>query len=846
MRSHILLRQCRANGDTNFIAFRAHIMKKNSTQLLVKKETKRSRSTTAVMMCTFITLIGILGGTSLSYAQTSPTPSPTPVSTTATTIDKSGSATVKTHQATKKKKSKKAKKAAAQAQVDQATMSAAKIATTSKSGAPSTGNTVTKLGNTQPQSDNATLNFVGADIESVIKAIGQYTNRTFIIDPRVKGTINLVSEKPVTKEQAFDLLTATLRVQNFAVVNGDGVTKVVPEADAKLQAGPTESIAARNNEIATQIYKLNYESAGNLVTVLRPLISPVNTINANISTNTLIITDYTDNLKRMATIIASLDTPATGDLDIIPIRHAIANDIATMVNRLLEPAPGADSGRVNLLVDSRTNSVIIRAPSVARANLAKALIAKLDQPTPQAGNVHVVYLRNADALKLAQTLRAVVAADLSSANAANAAAPGTNGPIGQPTGMGGGMQQPSSPSPQATALPTGGSAGFIQADQATNTLIITASEAVYRNLRSIIDQLDARRAQVYIESLIVEVTAKKAAEFGVQWAGLTGGTNSTYRVGSVTGFDSGGNNLIAQAAGQLANKPLSPGNGLNVGIFRQVAGQIGLGALAHALESDGGTNILSMPNIITLDNEEAKIIVGQNVPFITGSFTQSGTAGANPFQTIERKDIGLSLRVRPQISEGGTVKMAIYQETSNIQTDSNAGLITSKRSIDTNVLVDDGQVIVLGGLIDENMQDSVEKVPGLGDIPIIGNLFKYQKRSKGKTNLMVFLRPTVVRSNEQSVNLAADRYNYIRGTEISEQPHPSMTLPTITAPRLPEFQDGRMLGGPLTNVKPIPTNKLQPLQSSSPVPSSPVPAAAPAAPAVEVSPIQQPTTSRQD
>jgi general secretion pathway protein D len=679
------------------------------------------------------------------------------------------------------------------------------------------------------RSDNATLNFVGADIESVIKAIGQYTNRTFIIDPRVKGTINLVSEKPVTKEQAFDLLTATLRVQNFAVVTGDGVTKVVPEGDAKLQAGPTQRIDARSNEIATQIYHLNYESASNLVGVLRPLISPVNTINANIGTNTLIITDYADNLKRMGTIIAALDSPASGDMDIIPIRHAIAGDIATMVNRLLEPAPGADSGRVNLLVDSRTNSVIIRAPSVARANLAKALIAKLDQPTPQAGNVHVVYLRNADALKLAQTLRAVVAADLSSANAASAApAPGTTGPINQPSGMGGGMQPPPSASASPAALPSGGSAGFIQADQATNTLIITASEAVYRNLRAVIDQLDARRAQVYIESLIVEVTATKAAEFGVQWAGLSGGTNSTYRVGSVTGFSTGGNNLINQAASLLvpSGTPQAPGNGINIGVFRQVAGQIGLGALAHALASDIGTNILSMPNIITLDNEEAKIIVGQNVPFITGQFTQAGTAGANPFQTIERKDIGLSLRVRPQISEGGTVKMSIYQETSNIQDTTASGIITSKRSIDTNVLVDDGQVIVLGGLIDENMQDSTEKVPGLGDIPLIGNMFKYQKRSKAKTNLMVFLRPTVVRSNEQSVNLAADRYNYIRGTEVIAEPGPTITMPNIKAPLLPEFQDGRLTGGSLSNVKPEPTklqSQFDAMQSGMPAVATPVP-----------------------
>jgi general secretion pathway protein D len=249
---------------------------------------------------------------------------------------------------------------------------------------------------------------------------------------------------------------------------------------------------------------------------------------------------------------------------------------------------------------------------------------------------------------------------------------------------------------------------------------------------------------------------------------------------------------------------LPPGNGLTIGIFKQVAGQLTLGALAHALATDTTANILSMPNLITLDNDEARIIVGQNVPFITGQYTTAasgGAAGVNPFQTVERRDIGLSLRVRPQISEGGSVKMAIYQETSAIQDATNpAGLITSKRSIDTNVLVDDGQIIVLGGLIDDNMQDSVEKVPGLGDIPVVGNLFKYRTRSRVKTNLMVFLRPTVIRTNEQSVNVAGDRYSYIRNAEIDAQPEQTMVLPNMGAPILPPLQDGRMIGGPLLNI----------------------------------------------
>ncbi|GAB3540837.1 type II secretion system secretin GspD [Noviherbaspirillum agri] len=701
-----------------------------------------------------------------------------------------------------------------------------------------------------PSSDQATLNFVGADIESVIKAVGHYTRTTFIIDPRVKGTINLVSEKPVNKAQALQMLGSSLRLQGYAMVKADGFTKVVPEADAKLQAGPTKASEVRGDQIATQIFRLNYESANNLVQVLRPLISPNNTINVNPGNNSLVITDYADNLKRIGRIIAALDAPAAGDMDVIPIRHAVASDIAVMVNRLMEqgggaPVAGGDSGRVTMIADPRTNSVILRAPSMARANLAKSLVAKLDQPTAQPGNVHVVYLRNADAMRLAQTLRAVIASDSTGqgagANIQQAASPQpmttSAGQQGQQFGNG----QPLTATPAPAALPSGGPAGFIQADPATNALIITASESVYRNLRTVIDQLDARRAQVYVESLIVEVSADRAAEFGIQWAGLSGSDTSKYRIGGATGFTTpgGGNNLISQAiASRTPNgNLLPPGNGLNLGIFRQVDGHLTLGALARALESEGNANILSAPNLITLDNEEARIIVGQNVPFVTGQFTTAssgGSAGVNPFQTIERKDVGLSLRVRPQVSEGGTVKMAIYQETSNVQPTTNASdIITNKRSIETNVLVDDGQIIVLGGLIEDRTTDGEEKVPLLGDIPVVGNLFKYRNRSGNKTNLMVFLRPTVIRTAEQSVNVVNDRYDYIRGIQMNARPEHVPMLPDMDSPLLPALQDGRPIEGPLLlDARPTGGGVAQPIPpvmvpTPTPVPT-PVPVVPPA------------------
>ncbi len=486
-------------------------------------------------------------------------------------------------------------------------------------------------------------------------------------------------------------------------------------------------------------------------------------------------------------------------MDMIPIHYAVATDIAVMVNHLLEGGGNPAANAVTVLAYPRTNSVLVRAPSEARADLAKQLISKLDQPTAEPGNVHVVYLKNAEATKLAQTLRAVVSSDSSAISSSSSSTLSST-------------SSPSSPSPRPatqTSLSSGGSAGFIQADPTTNTLIITASESVYRDLRTVIDKLDARRAQVYIESLIVEVDASKAAEFGVQWAGLSGNSNSGTRVGALTGFSSGGDNLVSQAAAHAAGSILPPGNGLTLGVFNAS----GLGALAHALETDTHANILSMPNLITLDNEEAKIIVGQNVPFVTGQYTTAASSSSNagvvnPFQTVERQDIGLTLQVKPQISEGGTVKMAIHQETSNIDTTVNtggAGLATTKRSIDTNVLVNDGQIIVLGGLIDDNMQDTVEKVPGLGDIPLIGALFRYKTRSHVKTDLMVFLRPTIIRNNEQSVSLSGDRYDYIRNAEVAGQPDQNNLLPNANllpnmgAAALPPLQNGHMVGGPLVN-----------------------------------------------
>jgi general secretion pathway protein D len=689
--------------------------------------------------------------------------------------------------------------------------------------------------------DEAALNFVGADIESVIKAVGHYTGMTFIIDPRVKGTLTLVSEKSITKSQAFNLLTSQLRLQGYAVVTGDGYAKVVPEAEAKLQASPTKvgrgGRTVQGDQVATQIYHLSYESAANLTAVLRPLISPNNSIMANPGNNSLVITDYADNLRRLTKIIEALDAPVAADVDIVPVRHGIATDLAVLVNKLLEPSAGGDSGRVTVAPDPRTNSLVIKAPSRARANLAKSLIAKLDQPTSEAGNVHVVYLKNADATKLAATLRAVVSSDSS---ALPQTGQGTSGGSVQSSGG-----QQNAPGQNLTAGQSsmnqqgkdqgggggggGSTAGFIQADASTNTLIITAPDAIYRNLRSVIDQLDVRRAQVYIESLIVEVNADNAAQFGVQWAGLSGNSNSSYRVGGVQNFaGAGDSNLVKLIA---AGGKAAPAAGLSIGLFKMINGELGLGAVASAIQTEGNGNILSTPNMLTLDNELSTIKVGQNVPIISGQFTTGagGVGGANPFQTIDRRDVGLTLKVRPQISEGGTIKMAIYHETSNVDESSRAspsGVTTNIRVIENNVIADDGQIIVIGGLIRDDTGSSEEKVRGLGDIPILGNLFKYRSRTRKKTNLMIFLRPVIVRSKEDSNSIATDRYDYMRsaGTKAAVE-QDAIVMPDYGTPVLPQLNRGQPpAGGAMAKVPPRPL--------MVPVPTRPAPgAAAPVAPA---------------
>ncbi len=629
------------------------------------------------------------------------------------------------------------------------------------------------------QDEKVSLNFVNADIEEVVKAVSHITKRNFLIDPRVKGTINIISSSPVAAPLAYDILLSALRMQGFAAVESGGVTKVMPEADAKLHIGASSDKRGAGDKLVTRVYVLKYESAAQLVPILRPLIAPNNIVVAYPSSNTLVVTDYASNLKRIEQIVKAIDQPNVEAPLIIPLKRASAMDVAQTITRLMQDggAPGGagdSSLRFVLVADARTNSLLLRTDNPARLARVRELAEKLDSETGTSGNIHVVYLKNAEAVKMAQTLRAVMSGDVSVAAAA----------------------------PAGGAGPAGG--GIIQADAATNALIITASSAIYNNLRAVIEMLDVRRAQVFVEALIVEVTAEKAAELGVQWQAVGGNAAGT-QVGGGTNFGGAGTNIIG-VAGSIANGIPAIATGLNIGLLR---GQ-SLGALARALETDANANILSTPNLLTLDNEEAKIIVGQNVPFITGSYAQTGNAAsASPFQTIERKDVGLTLRIKPQISEGGVVKLQVFQEVSSVQTqtvNNAAGVITNKRSLESTVLVDEGQIVVLGGLIQDSVTSGEERVPVLGSIPWIGALFRYETRRRSKTNLMVFIRPYILRTAASSQGLTQDRYEYLRGEQEHGQLPSRVILPGMPAPLMPPLD----------------------LKQELPLPSSPAAASAPA------------------
>ena len=668
------------------------------------------------------------------------------------------------------------------------------------------------------------LNFQNAEIDSVIHAIGRLTGQNFLIDPRVKGKLNIVTNTPIQRDLSYQVLLSALRLQGFTAIEGDGIVKIVPESDAKLHAAPVNApkSSLRGDRLVTQVFPLKFEAAAQMVAVVRPLVSPNNTVTAFPANNTLVVTDYAANVERIAAVIGSIDV-RQGDVAVLELQHAAAADLAPLLNRLLNEQQGnaATPGGLaapQIMAEPRTNTLLVRTEHPSQVSAIRQLVASLDRPGA-GGNIHVVYLRNADATQVAATLNAALSNEHSPPGREGSASTGLSlaSDSARASASSSATNGPTLASASRIGSLTSSASGTVQADPVNNALIITAPDAIYRNLRQVIDQLDRRRAQVYIEALIAEISSERAAEFGLQWVGggSTGsGSNAVGIIGG-TAFSSGGNNLL-QLIGSTASggTPSLPGNGLNLAIgggkvtIPGIGEILSLGVLARFLENEVSANILSTPNIVTLDNEEAKIVVGRNLPFITGQYTNTGggTTPANPFQTIERRDVGLTLQVRPQISEGGSIRLQIYQEASAVvdNVDAANGPVTTKRSIESMVMVDDGAIIALGGLVEDSYSGGEEKVPMLGDLPLAGNLFRYNTRKRSKTNLVVFLRPVILRDRDSYAGLTQSRYEYVIGQQRASAAPDALMRGEPAAPELPPIVDARVVPAAELLIRPAP------------------------------------------
>lgn len=596
------------------------------------------------------------------------------------------------------------------------------------------------------EKDKIALNFVNAEIEAVVKTVSIISGRNFVLDPRVKGSINVVSSSPIAPELAYPILVSALRLQGFAVIENNGVTKIVPEADAKTHAIPTTSrSSAPNSRIITRVFAIRSESASQLLPILRPLVTANNAISVYPANNILVITDYADNIKRLEKVIESIEQSGGENPSVFRLTHLAATDVAGLLSKLFGEGATTDPGqRAAIIADTTSNSVIVRSDNSAVLGRIRSLLKELDQSPVASGNIHVIPLKNAEAVKLAQTLRAILSGDMSSLAPPSATTGSAAVAVAATTGNGGGGK--------SSGLASGSS---IQADATTNSLIIVAPDPVFNNLRGVIETLDKRRAQVFVEALIVEISAERATEVGFQWQSFLGGLSNNSEAFGGTNFAKGTTDSITNAG--LGRR----GAGLTVGVLK--AGSLLM--LARFFETDTDANILSMPRLITLDNEEGKIVIGQNLPFVTGQYATTGsTVTPTPFQTIERRDVGISLKVKPQINEGGSIRVQISQEVSSVDARNLTGLgpVTNKRSIDSTVMVDDGGIIALGGLMEDTFSADDEKVPLLGDIPVIGNLFRYDTRKRKKSNLMVFLRPQVLRDKDANDRLTADYYDRVQ------------------------------------------------------------------------------------
>ncbi|MBT3411434.1 MAG: type II secretion system secretin GspD [Halieaceae bacterium] len=626
-----------------------------------------------------------------------------------------------------------------------------------------------------------TVNLKETDIQELIEFVAEVTGTTIVVDPAVKGKVKVVSSKPVSKDELYDLFLSILEVHGYTAVRSGGVVRVIQSKDARSSPVSVADDGPRgSDEYMTQVIRLDNISAAKLIPVLRPLVPQQAHMAAYAPSNAIIISDVSANIDRIKDIIQRMDRSAVQKTDIIKLRYAVADDVVAMLDKLNKSEAkqsGGSEPEVLLVADSRTNSVLVSGDEMERARMSQ-LIKHLDTPLEQSGNVRVVYLEYAEAKEIAEVLTRVMQNINSLENA------------------------------DGKAQRSNAKTATIEADEGTNSLIITAETDEMAAIESVIHRLDIRRAQVLVEAIIVEMTFSEGQDLGLQWlfantdSGFYGSNiNSPSQAQQLAGAlnpDNGdeatpSNDIefdVGALAGALASTP-----GLSLG-WGSVDDDLTMTVILNALKTQGNANILSTPSLLTLDNQEAFITVGQNVPFITGSYTNSGSSdgASNPFQTIERQNVGITLAVTPHINEGDSVVLEIEQEVSNViigasQISEAADIITSERKIQTKVLAQDSKVVVLGGLIEDNVQDGQQKVPILGDIPFLGRLFRTDSVDVSKTNLLIFIRPTIIRDNAQLDGATADKYRYIRDQQLLRREQGLMFLDDGNLPVLPEWEE---------------------------------------------------------
>lgn len=585
-------------------------------------------------------------------------------------------------------------------------------------GLPGQANTANSSADWEARPSGVTLNFERADIKSVIAMVAERTGRNFIVDPRVRGEITIISQNPIDEEQLYQVFLSALQIHGFSAVPVDGATRIIPKNLAKRDHSPVadDQTPGQGYEFVTRVLQIEHVEAAEMVPLLRPLISDEAQLAAYTKTNTLIVSEAAGNIARIKQLISRIDRDTTGVTEVVSVDHAKASEIVSLINDI-EPQERAGR-RLLITADERSNSVLIAGDPTRRSNV-KALIARLDEQLRDEDGIAVHYLRYADAEGLLPILE----------------------------GLSEGLLRDTDSAAQIT----------IHAHESTNSLIINGAPDAVAELRSVINRLDVRRAQVLVEAIIAEVSAERAQQLGIQWGAL--GSSS---VGLIN-FGAAGSGSVTNIAAAASANRVPDLDGLTTGITDR-KGELGI--LLRALASEADTNILSTPSILTMDNEEAQIVVGQNVPFVTGrAIEQSGQA----FSSIQRQDVGVQLRVRPQINEGDALKLELEKEVSSVagRPEGAEDLVTSMRSIKTTAMVDDGQIIVLGGLIDEQAQTQSQQVPGLGSIPFLGRLFRYERSQAEKQNLMVFLRPRIVENRNDARAVTSPKYTLLRNRQLA-------------------------------------------------------------------------------